>query len=135
MAPDIIIMQLTSNQPSALRRGMKTDPFRNKLRKRWRSEQSSIDCSVKSQTKQYRRGDRRTEGYKGYTPVYEQQASFPDQELANCIVCSNGKAQAAVPSMFAMSSEHPWKIQCTACDRVGILVQKLNPTLTSNDLK
>jgi hypothetical protein len=114
---------------------MKTDPFRNKLRKRWRSEQSSIDCSVKSQTKQYRRGDRRTEGYKGYTPVYEQQASFPDQELANCIVCSNGKAQAAVPSMFAMSSEHPWKIQCTACDRVGILVQKLNPTLTSNDLK
>jgi len=73
--------------------------------------------------------------YKGYTPVYEQQASFPDQELVNCIVCSNGKAQAAVPSMFAMSSEHPWKIQCTAYDRVGILVQKLNSALTSNDLK
>jgi hypothetical protein len=131
----MIIMKLTSNQPSALRKGMKTDPFQKEITKKMRSEQSSIDCSVKSQTKQYRRGDTRTAGYKGYTPVYEQQASFPDRELANCIVCSNGKAQAAVPSMFAMSSEHPWKIQCTACDRVGIYVQKLNSALTSNDLK
>jgi hypothetical protein len=30
----MIIMQLTSNQPSALRRGMKTDPFQKEIKKK-----------------------------------------------------------------------------------------------------
>jgi hypothetical protein len=34
VAPDMIIMKLTFNQPSALRRGMKTDPIQKEIMKK-----------------------------------------------------------------------------------------------------